>query len=102
VYSGPLCYGPSRTEPARCFRAQLTVFDGKITGEWAGRDDGVTFKASGEVSPAGTVKIDIHGEDAAGTRTATINLTGAIENERLDATGSFRTGRRVYLSWRRN
>lgn len=78
------------------------MFAGQITGEWPGRDPGVTFKLSGEVSPTGAVKIDIHGENAAGTRTVTINMTGAIQDERLDATGSFRTGRRVYLNWRRN
>jgi hypothetical protein len=101
LYAGPICYGPSAADPPRCFRAQATIDRGKIAGQWPGRDRGVTVFIVGEVSAAGKAKIHMHGEKLDGTRTAAMDLTGTLENGRLDATGSFRNGRTVTLNWRK-
>lgn len=101
VYAGPVCYGPSPNDPARCYRAQATVRDGKIVGQWTGRDPGVTVKLAGEVGATGAVKIEMYAERADGIQFGRANLSGTVENGRLDARGSFRNGRVVSLNWRR-
>jgi adenylate cyclase len=100
-YAGPICYGPGGNDEARCFRAHATVAGGAIASRWPGRDPGITVVLSGEVSPSGEARIEIHGENADGRRTFTINLTGRLHDDRLDATGSFLGGRTASLNWRR-
>jgi len=102
VYAGQVCYGPSpNNEPARCYHAKATVHDGKIVGEWHGRDD-VTVKLAGEVSTAGAVTIEMHAERADGTQLARANLSGTIQNGRLDANGAFLNGRTLSFTWTLN
>lgn len=102
VYAGQVCYGPSpNNEPARCYHAEATVHDGKIVGEWH-RPDDVTVKLAGEVSTAGAVKIEMHAERADGTQFARANLSGTLQNGRLDANGAFLNGRTLSLSWTLN
>jgi hypothetical protein len=99
VYAGQVCYGPSpNNDPARCYHAKATVHDGKILGEWHGRND-VTMKLAGEVSTVGAVTIEMHAERADGTQVARANLSGTIQNGRLDANGAFLNGRTLSLSW---
>ncbi len=102
VYAGSVCYGPSPDDPARCYRAQATVRDGKIVGQWTGRDPGVTVKLAGEVSATGAVRIEMYAERADGNRVSRANLSGTVESGRLDARGSFLNGRIVSLNWRRS
>ena len=59
LYAGPICYGPGRDEPARCYRAQAILSDGKLTGRWPGRNPGVTVFLSGEVSATQAVQIEL-------------------------------------------
>jgi len=101
LYAGPICYGPAANDVARCYRAQGTLADGKITGSWPARDGMMTMILSGEVSASGDVKIEIHGERGdTRVRRATINLSGSLREGKLDATGSFVTnGRPVSLNW---
>jgi class 3 adenylate cyclase len=102
VYSGPVCYGPSPNDPARCYRAEATVREGKIVGEWRGRDPGVTVKLAGEVSAIGEVRIEMHAERVEGNQFARANLSGTIQNGHLDASGFFFSGRTMSLTWQRN
>jgi hypothetical protein len=102
VYTGPVCYGPSPNDRARCYQAEATVRDGKIVGEWHGRDPGVTVKLHGEVSAIGEVRIELHAERADGNQFARANLSGTVRNGRLAASGFFFNGRTTSLSWRRN
>jgi hypothetical protein len=98
VYGGQVCYGPSPNgEPSRCYQAKATVRDGKLVGEWPGRE-GVTVKLAGEVSTAGAVKVEMHAERADGTQFARANLSGTIQNGRLDASGAFLNGRTLSFS----
>jgi hypothetical protein len=98
VYAGEVCLGPSPNgDPARCFRAKATVRDGKIVGEW-GRE-GVTVKLVGEMSTMGDVKIEWHAERPDGSQFARANLSGTIQNGRLDANGAFSNGRTVSITW---
>jgi class 3 adenylate cyclase len=101
-YAGPVCYGPGPIDPPRCFRAQATVSQGKISGQWPGRDPGVTMHMTGDVSPSGEVKIEMHTENADGARRITIDMSGTLRDDRLDASGSFRNGRTVSLNWRKD
>jgi hypothetical protein len=102
VYAGQVCYGPSpNNEPARCYHAKATVHDGKIVGEWHGQND-VTVKLAGDVSTAGAVKVEMHAERADGTQFARANLSGTIQNGRLDAKGAFLNGRTLSFSWTLN
>ena len=102
LYAGAVCFGPSRNDPARCFRAQGILSDGTLSGRWPGRDPGVTMFLAGEVSKAGAVKIEMHGETADGTRMPTINLVGTLRGGEIDAAGNFEGfGRTATLKWQR-
>jgi class 3 adenylate cyclase len=101
-YGGEICYGPSSSDPARCFKAQATVEKGKISGQWPGRDPSVTMYLVGDVSPAGDVTIHMRAEKADGSRVAAMNLTGTLRDGRLDATGAFLNGRKVTLNWHKS
>ena len=98
VYAGPVCYDPGPSDPARCYHAEAAVRDGTIVGEWRGRD-GVTVKLAGEVSTIGEVKVEMHAERSDGTQFAQANLSGTIENGRLDAHGAFLNGRALSFRW---
>ncbi len=99
VYAGDICLGPGPNgDPARCFRANATVRDGKIAGGWAGRE-GVTVTLAGEVATTGGVKIEWHAERADGSQFARATLSGTIENGHLDARGTFENGRTVSFDW---
>jgi class 3 adenylate cyclase len=102
LYAGPICYGAGPVNPARCFRAQATLQQGRISGQWPGGDPGVTMHLEGDVSPSGQVTIRMHSERADGSRLAVINLTGTLRDGRLDATGSFANGRTASLNWRKS
>ena len=102
LYIGPICYGPAAAGPPRCFRAHATISQGRIVGQWPGRDPGVTMFMAGDVSPSGEATIRMHSEKPDRTRTAPINLSGTLKNGRLDATGSFPDGRTATLSWRKS
>jgi hypothetical protein len=93
------CYGPSPDDPARC--AQASVRHGKILGQWNGRDPGVTMKLAGEVLATGEVNMQMYAERANGSVFGRANLSGTIDNGRLDANGSFFSGRVVSFNWRR-
>jgi len=102
VYGGQICYGPGPAVPARCFRAQAIVQKGRITGQWVGRDPNVTMYLAGDVTPAGDVRIHLHGQRSDGSRLAVMDLAGTLQDGRIDAKGSFLNGRSVTLDWRRN
>src|SRR5262245_58897053 len=102
LYGGQICYGPSQVDPARCYRAQAIVQQGKVSGQWPGRDPGVTMHLAGDVSPSGDVTIHMHGERSDGSRLGIADLVGTLRDGRLDAAGSFMNGRSVSLNWRRN
>jgi hypothetical protein len=102
LYSGPVCYGPGPIDPPRCFRAQATVSQGRVSGQWPGHNPGVTMHMTGEVSPSGEVKIEMHSENADGAPRITIDMSGTLRDDRLDASGSFRNGRTASLNWRKD
>jgi hypothetical protein len=67
VYRGQMCYAAGgATEPAHCFEAQGVVLGDRITGEWPGREPGVTIYLAGEISRAGEVAIHMHSKRADG------------------------------------
>jgi class 3 adenylate cyclase len=102
VYAGPVCYGTSPTDPARCYRAEATVREGKITGEWHGRDPGVTVKLAGDVSTSGEVRMEMRAQRSDGSLFARSTLSGTIQNGHLDASGFFFSGRTTTVNWTRN
>jgi class 3 adenylate cyclase len=102
LYAGPVCFGPGPVEGPGCFRAQATVRQGRITGQWPGRDPGVTMHLEGDVLPSGVVSIHMHADEASGKRRATINLTGTLLDGKLNANGAFLNGRSASLNWRKN
>jgi class 3 adenylate cyclase len=102
LYAGPVCYGPGRNDPARCYRAQAILSRGKMTGRWSGRDPVATVFLAGEVSADGAVQIELHGESADGVRLVTINLAGTLRDGRLKADGNFEgVARTASLDWQR-
>src|SRR6202040_3628400 len=70
AYIGPLCFGATQTLPATCFPVQVTLEQGSFSGQWAGRDQAVTWHLAGDVSASGHVTIRVHGEKADGARLA--------------------------------
>ena len=103
VYRGQMCYpAGSATEPAHCFETQAVVLGNRISGEWPGRDPGVTIYLAGEISRAGDVAIHMHSKRADGSSFAVSDLIGTVRNGRIDAKGSFHDGRGVTLNWSKN
>ena len=102
VYAGPICYGPGRNDPPRCFRREATLTNGKMSARWPGRDPGVTMVMDGDVSPSGEVTIHMHTENASGAQQGRLDLAGTLRDGRLDASGSFRNGRTATLNWRKS
>ena len=102
MYAGPVCWGDSPQEPARCFRAQAALTQGKLVGQWPGRDPGAMMYMWGDVAPSGDVTIRMQLRRADGYPLATVNLSGTLRDGRLDATGAFTGGRTAQLNWRKN
>jgi class 3 adenylate cyclase len=101
-YSGPICYGPTRMEVARCYKAQGTIKGTKITSQWEmGHETKMMMILTGDVTPAGDVKIEMemHRDTADGERLATIDLTGTVRNGQINTSGTFRKGRTATLNW---
>jgi hypothetical protein len=101
LYAGRICYGATAKDHERCYRAQATVVDGRITGRWPGGNPGTNVILTGLVSASGNVQIEIHGENADKPRVFVITLSGSVHDGRLDATGAFANGRSANLNWRR-
>ncbi len=102
VYGGPICFAAAPNDQARCFHAQAVLQDGRLAGEWPGRDPEVTMHLAGDVSAASHVTIHIHGERTGGARVVVIDFTGNLKDGALDATGEFANGRNATLNWRRS
>jgi class 3 adenylate cyclase len=101
-YSGPICYGPTKMEVARCYRAQGTIKGTKITSQWEmGHDTPSVMILTGDVTSSGDVKIEmeLHRNTADGERLATIDLTGTVRNGQINTSGAFRKGRTATLNW---
>jgi class 3 adenylate cyclase len=101
-YAGPICYGPTRVEPARCYRATGTIAGNKITSRWVmGHDAKVALILAGEVNSSGDAKIEMemHQGSFDGERVATIDFAGTIRNGQLNMNGTFRKGRTATLNW---
>jgi class 3 adenylate cyclase len=103
VYRGQMCYAAAgATEPGHCLEAQAVVLGNRISGEWPGRDPGVTIYLAGEISRSGEVAIHMHSGRADGSSFAVSDLIGTARDGRIDAKGSFRDGRGVTLNWSKN
>jgi hypothetical protein len=102
VYRGSICYGPTQTQRARCFKAQGVVGKSRISGQWPAAIPGSTMYLAGDVTPAGDVAIHMHSQRADGSRLAVIDLVGKLHDGRIDAAGSFLNGRNVTLNWRKD
>src|SRR5580700_3828341 len=103
VYRGQMCYAAGgATEPAHCFEAQAVVLGNRISGEWPGRDPGVTIYLAGEISRSGEVAIHMHSKRADGSSFAVSDLIGTVHDGQIDAKGSFHDGRGVTLNWSKN
>jgi hypothetical protein len=102
IYRGQICYGPGSADPARCYNAQAVVQHNQISGQWPGRDPGVTVYLAGHISPSGDVAIHMHGQRTDGSHFGVADLVGTLQEGRIDASGDFLNGRHVTLNWRRN
>jgi adenylate cyclase len=101
VYGGPICYGPSPNDPARCFRARGTLVGNHISGRWPGRNPGTTVTLDGEVTSSGEVTLQMHARLDDGASLFTLDLNGTLDDEKLMAKGNFKNGRTATLMWRR-
>ena len=102
VYSGQVCYGRTPKDPERCYRAEGTIRNGKIAGQWlVAPEAGITMFLKGDVVASGNVNIEMHSEKPDGSSVATINLTGTVHDNAIDASGSFLRGRPATLKWRK-
>jgi hypothetical protein len=102
AYAGPICYGATRAEPARCYRATGTIVGNKITSRWVmGRDAKVALILAGDVNASGDARIEMemHRNTFDGERLATIDFAGTIRNEQLNMNGTFRKGRTATRNW---
>jgi class 3 adenylate cyclase len=101
IYGGRVCLGIGPQNPARCFRGDATVTDGKISGMWPNGVAGGATLVSGMVAPAGDVTIELR--PGAGSRMLRpAHLSGTLHDGHLEATGTMVNGRTVSLTWHRN
>jgi len=101
-YSGPICYGATKMEVARCYKAHGTIKGTKISSQWEmGHETKMIMILTGDVTPAGDVKIEMemHRDTADGERLATIDLAGTVRNGQINTSGTFRRGRTATLNW---
>jgi hypothetical protein len=102
TYSGEVCYGKTRIEPAQCYDAEGTIRGGKISGQWmVGADKKITMYLTGDVASSGDVNMVMQSQKHDGTVLAQIDLTGTLHDRLLDASGKFRRGRPATLNWRK-
>ncbi|HTZ98813.1 MAG TPA: adenylate/guanylate cyclase domain-containing protein [Candidatus Aquilonibacter sp.] len=102
VYSGAICYAETRKFPRRCVDREGTLSGEKITGQWLEAPEAhVTMFLTGDVSPSGDVRIEMHSEKPDGTVVVSIDLAGTLHDGLIDASGSFRKGRPATLQWRK-
>jgi len=102
VYSGPICYGQTPKFPRRCFDREGTIIGKKIAGQWLEAPEAhVTMFLTGDVTPSGDVKIEMHSQKPDGTIVVLIDLEGTLHDGLIDANGSFRRGRQATLKWRK-
>jgi class 3 adenylate cyclase len=102
LYAGPVCFGKTALEPSRCFRAEGTITGSKLIGKWVtGPKSNITMFLDGDVSPSGDLKIEMHSENSAGARIATIDLKGRVHERTLIADGTFRMGRPANINWQK-
>jgi class 3 adenylate cyclase len=102
MYAGSVCYGPIPNDPARCYGGEATLNNGKLSGEWRGRGPGLVMHVDGEVTGAGVVTIRLRGEGAVDGRRPFANLTGTLNDGRINAAGAFLNGRTVVINWQHN
>jgi len=93
VYGGPICFGAIQTFPAICFPAEATLRQGRIAGEWPGRDPNTTMHIEGDVSASGHATLRLHGKKSDGSHFAAFDFSGTLRDGKLDATGAFLNGR---------
>ncbi len=102
MYAGPICYGQTPKFPRRCFDREGTISGKKIAGQWLEAPEaGVTMFLTGDVTPSGDVKIEMHSQKPDGTIVVLIDLEGTLRGGLIDASGSFRRGRQATLEWRK-
>ncbi|MGO9602949.1 MAG: adenylate/guanylate cyclase domain-containing protein [Candidatus Binataceae bacterium] len=102
VYAGPICYGQTPKFPRRCFDREGSISGKKIVGQWLEAPEaGVTMFLTGDVTPSGGVKIEMHSQKPDGTIVVLIDLEGTLHDGLIDASGSFRRGRQATLEWRK-
>ena len=101
LYAGPICLGQGADEGPRCFRAEATLAKGHLDGQWKGREPIATVFLSGIISSTGDTQIDMHGVKDDGSRAFTASLQGKLADGKLDANGTFVSGRTISLNWTR-
>ena len=100
VYSGDVCYGKAGTLPNHCYVASGRVTGDRITGTWPiEKGNPLTMHMEGRIEARGKVTIEMHSDEANGTRVATIEMTGTIRNGTILAEGKFLRGRPANLDW---
>ena len=103
TYSGKVCYGETRNEPAQCHSGEGTIGGGKITGQWVvAHQAGITMYMTGDVTKSGDITIELHSERPDGSSVSTIDLTGTVRDGQIDASGKFRRGRPATLNWHKD
>jgi class 3 adenylate cyclase len=99
VYAGQVCYEKVAALPHHCYHASGNVSGNKISGRWLIEQGPLTMFMEGRVAPNGDVTIQMHSDQADGTRVATINLAGSIRNGTILADGKFLRGRPASIDW---
>jgi class 3 adenylate cyclase len=103
VYSGQICYAETRKLPRRCYQAKGTISGSKVSGEWMmGPEKRISVVLTGDVSKSGEVTIQIVQREPTAAHPGTINITGTLRGDLIDASGSFLNGRPATLMWHKD
>jgi Caspase domain len=103
LYSGQVCFADTSTVKGSCIQVQVKVEQGKFAKEWHTREGQMLNSIAGELTATGDAKIELKNAWIDGrSGGSTINFSGKIQNNRLEAAGNFLSGRPATLSWQRH
>jgi DNA-binding winged helix-turn-helix (wHTH) protein len=113
LYRGQICEGQGGIDPARytrmwqagpfCYNTVYAVVQhNQISGQWPGRNPGVTMHVAGDVSASGEVAILMHAVRDNESHSEPVKLIGTFRDGRIDAMGAFRNGRQITLNWHKD
>jgi hypothetical protein len=99
TYAGRVC-SPLPEHPERCWKATLTVQDGKLSTTWKSQFSDELSYARGTISTQGVVDVVVGGHTTNG-RPIDGSMSGTWNNDTIKAAGAWRNKNPISAAWKR-